>query len=485
MGTTLLISLCIQVIDLSELFSVYQFNTPVRASELDWSVMYQAGVISKATNILFCASAYFTQFLITTLGLWGVAFLAAHNLFFLERIYQRSRAKAGDIIDYITLDLDDVNRCFGFRVANDGFNTQVFALLIAGVVILMSRFANVTGVEGLGNMEDILSGASHVQITFFPDAGQAILALAWIAGLFIITLPALVKLLPRLPFFGAVSQLSIDSYLHEFLTDEQWPYGDTPTEKQINYVAAKFANNGFWPAGDNRASHLFFFSFWVLLVILYPFNTKDMLIFLPSLLIMALIAYFLRTVLLKLLSSSLSYVDERLSVPHPELLDGEEQSAIRIRGKVFISYRREDSLAYTRLLKQSLLKYIDEDRLFMDIAAIKDGDDFVDAIESAIKACDSVIAVIGPRWSSCTDDVGQRRLEKGDDFVRLEIATAFAEGKVVIPVLVGSATIPGAEELTADIAPLWRRHARELSDSRWEYDTGELAKAMANKEASE
>lgn len=485
MGATLLVSLLIQVIDLSELFAVYQFNAPVRASELDWSVMYQAGVVSKAGNVLFCATAYFTQFLITTLGLWGVAFLAAHNLFFLDRIYQRSRVKAGHFIDHITLDLDDVNRCFGFRVANDGFNTQVFALVIGGVVILMSRFANVTGVEGLGNLEEIFRGTSQIQITFFPDAGQIILALAWIAGLLIITLPALVKLLPRLPFFGAVSHLSIDSYLHEFLTDEQWPYGDTPTEKEVNYVAAKFANNGFWPAGDNRASHLFFFSFWVLLVILYPFNTRDMVIFIPSLLIMALIAYFLRTVLVKLLNSSLSYVDERLSVPHPELLVAEEQSATRIRGKVFISYRREDSLAYTRLLKQSLLHYINEDRLFMDIEAIKDGDDFVDAIESAIKACDSVIAVIGPRWSSCTDDAGQRRLEKGDDFVRLEIATAFSEGKVVVPVLVGNATMPGPEELTADIAPLWRRHARELSDSRWEYDSGELANALASKEADE
>jgi hypothetical protein len=485
MGTTLVISLFIQVIDLSELFGVYQFNTPVRATELDWSVMYQAGLISKPANIMFCISAYFTQFIITVLGTWGVAFLAAHNLFFLERIYQRSRMKAGDVMDYITLDLDDVNHCFGFRVANDGFNTQVGALIIGGIVILMSRFSNVTGVDGLVNLDDIIRGTSQVEITFFPDVGQVILAAAWIAGLFIITLPALVKLIPRLPFFGAVSELSIDSYLREFLTEEQWPYGDRPTEKQINYMAAKFANNGFWPAGDNRASHLFFFSFWVLLVILYPFNTRDMLIFLPSLLGMALVAYFLRTVLLKLLNSSLSYVDERLAMPHPELLVAQEQSAVRIRGKVFISYRREDSLAYTRLLKQSLLQYVDEDRLFMDITAIKDGDDFVDAIESAIKACDSVIAVIGPRWSSCTDDTGQRRLLKGDDFVRLEIATAFAEGKTVIPALVGKATMPAPEELTADIAPLWRRHARELSDSRWDYDTGELAKVLANKDVSE
>jgi hypothetical protein len=48
-------------------------------------------------------------------------------------------------------------------------------------------------------------------------------------------------------------------------------------------LAAKFARNGFWPTGDNRASQLFFFSFWVFLIILYPIPTTDMLILLPSL----------------------------------------------------------------------------------------------------------------------------------------------------------------------------------------------------------
>ena len=483
MGGALLISLCIQVVDISELFQVYQFDIPVRVGEFDWSVMYQAGILSKAANAWFCASAYILQSIITTLGIWGMAFLTAHNLFFLKSIYQRGRVTPGEEGNYITLDLDDVNRCFGFRVANDSFNTQVIALTLAGIIILMSRFANVAATEGLLTLDDILQGRP-ITMTFFPDIGQALLAIGWVVALAIITSPALVKLSPRLPFLGALSDLSIDAYLREFLTDEQWPYSDKPTEKQINYMAAKFANNGFWPTGDNRASHLFFFSFWVLLLVLYPIVSSDLRILVPSILLLGGVAYLLRTILLKLLNGSLSYVDERLTVPRPDLLLGEEESAIRIPGKVFISYRREDSLAYTRLLKQSLLNYIDEDRLFMDISTIQDGEDFVVAIESAINDCESVIAIIGPTWATCTDADGQRRLEKGDDFVRLEIATAFAEDKVVVPVLVGGANMPSAEVLTADISPLWRRHARELSDTRWEYDTSELAKALANKDTS-
>ena len=482
MGLALLTAIGINVADISELAGVYLFDNPVRSGEFDWSVMYQAGVMSKAGNAMFCVSAYVMQFIITTLGIWGMAFLVAHNLFFLERIYQRSRVTAGDEEGYITLDLDDVNRCFGFRAANDGFNTQVIALSIAGVIILMSRFANVGNMEDTVRLDELIMGANSVSLNLFPDIGQIMLAFGWVIALFIITGPALVKLTPRLPYLGKVPELTIDTYLREFLTEDQWPYGDKPTEKQINYIAAKFANNGFWPTGDNRASMLFFFSFWVFLIILYPVKTDDFRILIPSLFALGFVAYGLRTILLKALNSSLSYVDERLTTQRPDLLAEVDEGRVRVRGKVFISYRREDSLAYARLLRQSLSDYVKEENLFMDITTIKDGEDFVDSIESAIRSCDTLIVVIGPLWSSCTDSSGFRRLEKGDDFVRLEVATAFAQDKSVIPVLVGGADMPGADELTADIGQLWRRHARELSDSRWEYDVGELARAMADNE---
>lgn len=484
MGGALLVSVFIQVADLWELVNVYLGGQSARVSELDWSVMYQAGIVDQTTNAIFCGFAYLTQFTITTLGIWGMAFLTAHNLFFLDRIYQRSQVGPEAMGDYITLDLEDVNRCFGFRVANDGFNTQVIALCIAGVVILMSRFANVSAVGGLITLDQLMGGDFGAGLNFFPDIGQVLLAIGWAVALCIIALPALVKLKPRIPGLGGLSGLSIDGYLREFLTDDQWPYGDRPTERQIDLMAARFARNGFWPTGDNRASHLFFFSFWVFLIILYPIKSVDVLVLLPSLLVLGAIAYGLRAVLLTVLNGSLSYVDERLTTPRPDLLRDEGEDRIRIPGKVFISYRREDTLAWTRLIRQSLVQYMAEERMFMDIETIQDGDDFVDAIESAISECDSLIVVIGPRWSSCVDEAGLRRLEKPDDFVRLEIAAAFSQNKRVIPVLVGGASMPSADELPPDIESLWRRQARELSDSRWEYDVGELAKVLAGRGAT-
>jgi hypothetical protein len=331
-------------------------------------------------------------------------------------------------------------------------------------------------------LDELIMGTNSTPLILFPDIGQTLLALGWVIALFIIAAPSLVKLIPRLPYLGKLPELSIDTYLREFLIDDQWRCGEKPTEKQINYIAAKFANNGFWPTGDNRASMLFFYSFWVFLIILYPVKTDDFRILIPSLLALGVVAYGLRTILLKALNSSLSYVDERLTTPRPDLLAEVDEGRVRVRGKVFVSYRREDSLAYARLLRQSLSEYVKEDHLFMDITTIKDGEDFVDSIESAIENCDTLIVVIGPTWSSCTDSSGLRRLEKGDDFVRLEVASAFAHEKTVVPVLVGGAQMPGADELTADIGQLWRRHARELSDSRWEYDVSELARTMADSE---
>lgn len=479
MGWALAISIGIQIADLQALVSIYLADSPVEVAELDWSVMYLAGVVSKTTNALFCVAAYCIQFLITTAGIFGIAYLTAHNLFFINRIYQRSRVKPGDEANYITLDLEDVNQCFGFRAANNAFNTQVVGLAIAGIIILTSRFSNVTAVDNSVGLADMFRWSTLSQMTFFPDIGQTLLAIGWFLTLFIVSSPALVKLIPRLPRVGTLKELSIDSYLKEFLTPAQWSYGDKPTEKQINIIAAKFARNAFWPTGDNRASQLFFYSFWVFLIVLYPIRTSSIPLLVVSFAVLGVIAYGLRTILLRFLNGSLAYVDERLTTPRPDPLAAEDDKRIQIRGKVFISYRREDSLAYARLLKQSLAAYLDPAQIFMDLTDIRDGDDFVDRLETAIRDCDILLAVIGPQWSGCKAADGQRRLEKGDDFVRLEIATALAQEKRIVPVLVGKANMPTPEELPADIAPLWRRNARELSDSRWEYDVGELARTLA------
>ena len=62
--------------------------------------------------------------------------------------------------------------------------------------------------------------------------------------------------------------------------------------------------------------------------------------------------------------------------------------------------------------------------------------------------------------------------------LRREIAAALARGILVIPVLVEGAAMPSEHKLPSDIAPLARRNALELSDTRWDYDVDRLQQAL-------
>jgi hypothetical protein len=72
--------------------------------------------------------------------------------------------------------------------------------------------------------------------------------------------------------------------------------------------------------------------------------------------------------------------------------------------------------------------------------------------------------LIGPGWLTATDPSGRRRIDDPDDWIRRELAVAFAAGVRVIPILTDDATMPAASELPADIAALpdrqfrWLRH---------------------------
>src|SRR5205823_2530777 len=116
--------------------------------------------------------------------------------------------------------------------------------------------------------------------------------------------------------------------------------------------------------------------------------------------------------------------------------------------------------------------------VFMDVASIAPGADFVDAIEDAVGRCDALVAIIAPNWLSITSPRGGRRLDDPDDVVRLEIETALTRGILVVPVLVDRAEMPSSNQLPIRMARLARRNAIELSDTRWDYDVDQLLTAM-------
>jgi TIR domain len=162
---------------------------------------------------------------------------------------------------------------------------------------------------------------------------------------------------------------------------------------------------------------------------------------------------------------------------------GSEDDAPRRRGRataerIFISYRRADSGGWARSLHDNLDERLGTGRAFRDVA-MEGGMDFHEHVESLLDGCDVLLAIIGKSWTSITDADGNRRLDDPEDLVRREIARALQRPDVeVIPVLVDGARMPTEHELPPDLAPLARRQACELADSRWDYDVDNLARRL-------
>lgn len=150
-------------------------------------------------------------------------------------------------------------------------------------------------------------------------------------------------------------------------------------------------------------------------------------------------------------------------------------------GKIFISYRREDSSGEAGRLNENLEQIFGDENVYFDIEAIGGGINFKKDIERALNSCKVLIAVIGPRWLNITDKEGERRLENPDDFIRLEISTALKRGIMVIPLLINGASQPKRDELPEDIENLAGLNSMDLSNKRWRYDFNELVKILKKK----
>lgn len=143
--------------------------------------------------------------------------------------------------------------------------------------------------------------------------------------------------------------------------------------------------------------------------------------------------------------------------------------------KIFVNYRRGDAPDSTGRLYDRLEQEFSAKSVFMDVEGhIKPGDDFIDVIREQVKACNILLAVIGPRWM----ELLEQRKEASDDFVVLEIQTALESGKRVIPVLVQGAEMPRADALPSAIRNLTRKNAVTLRHDRFKVDCQGLIDAI-------
>ena len=147
-------------------------------------------------------------------------------------------------------------------------------------------------------------------------------------------------------------------------------------------------------------------------------------------------------------------------------------------GKIFISYRRSDDPGSAHALFAHLKHSFGAKELFMDVADIEPGLNFVQVLKDQVTRCEVLIAVIGKGWIDARDDTGARRLDNPEDFVRIEIEFALQLGKRVIPVLVGQAQMPRADQLPGSMKSLAECNAVRLTNDRFESDTRELIAAL-------
>jgi hypothetical protein len=147
-------------------------------------------------------------------------------------------------------------------------------------------------------------------------------------------------------------------------------------------------------------------------------------------------------------------------------------------GNIFINYRRDDDAGFTQALYSRLEQAFPSESLFMDVDNIAPGLDFVQVLSEEVARCDVVIAVIGKNWLSAADETGERRLDNPEDFVRIEIESALAQKKRVIPVLVNDAKMPRSTELPESLKAFARCNAVRLTHERFRADTAGLIKSL-------
>lgn len=147
-------------------------------------------------------------------------------------------------------------------------------------------------------------------------------------------------------------------------------------------------------------------------------------------------------------------------------------------GKIFISYRREDTSGESGRLKDKLEQVFGKENIFYDVETLEAGLNFDESIAKALNESKVLLAMIGPHWLKVVDSNGEKRLLKPNDWVRKEISEALKRNLRVIPILVNGAEMPDSEELPENLKELSLKHAQELTSSRWNYDVGELTKVL-------
>lgn len=149
-------------------------------------------------------------------------------------------------------------------------------------------------------------------------------------------------------------------------------------------------------------------------------------------------------------------------------------------GRIFISYRRKDAKADARSIYQRLERDFGSRRLFIDVDTIDKGADFRVELAGALAVTSVLMVLIGKDWLTTSDGQGKRRLDDPADYVRLEIASALAAKKRVMPILIDGADMPDEAALPDDLKPLASQQASRLTHDNFNSDMAGIIASIAS-----
>ncbi len=139
------------------------------------------------------------------------------------------------------------------------------------------------------------------------------------------------------------------------------------------------------------------------------------------------------------------------------------------RPSIFISYRIADALDHAIKLSLSLELAFGKGTVFFDKSELQGGEEWAKELESGVQSAQIVLVLIANvrEWLGVkTDDFGgvTRRIDSPTDWVRRESELALAQGKKIIPILVGEAKLPPAEKLPETLRRLPELQGHKIPD---------------------
>ena len=143
---------------------------------------------------------------------------------------------------------------------------------------------------------------------------------------------------------------------------------------------------------------------------------------------------------------------------------------------VFLSYRRSDSSEVAEKLRQTFDAQVGDRWSFQDVADIRPGVDWDNAIQENLRTARVVLVLIGPSWLAAM----RERLQRGEpDVLHDEIVTALSrKNRRVVPVLIHGAGLPSKADMPATLQPLLKRQAFALRDQSWDDDVEKLINSI-------